>query len=510
MMSADPILHWNEVALEAAFAPAPPSPVPFFRNLAVVYVAMYDAVNAIDRSHAPYFADVHASRGASMEAAAAQAAHDTLAALYPDQQATFDAALAEDLVGIAPGRAKQGIQVGKEVARQILEWRSTDGSDMPETYSLPADPGNWQPTGAPAAGAHFGSITPFAVDSSSQFRPAPPPSLTSAEYATAFNEAKLLGSATSATRTPFQTDVAMAWRTPAANQKAWFVDVAAEVAEASGNSLAENARLFALLGVANNDTLQTSFASKFEYGMWRPVTAIQRAGEDGNPDTEADPSWTPLHPSTPPYPTYAGNAASIGATFATVLSTYFGSDNVSFDIQWPQTEGGPREYGSFSEAAQEAGNSRIWGGIHFRFDSLAGEFVGTNVADYVLENYFQPVKHGSSPHSMDSGQNPGSNTRALELGALVANSSDLILALHGRNNAPAATPAAIKLGELAAGGSDMILAPHGGNSVPLAAPTAIELSAAIDVLFAQDSNREGPPWFAARRTGLGLDWLDAN
>jgi hypothetical protein len=298
----------------------------------------------------------------------------------------------------------------------------------------------------------------------------------------------------------------MAWRTPAANQKAWFVDIAAEVAEARGNSLAENARLFAMLGVANNDTLQTSFASKYEYGLWRPVTAIQRAGEDGNPATDPDPSWTPLHPSTPPYPTYAGNAAAIGATFATVLSTYFGSDNVSFDIQWPQTEGGPRAYGSFSEAAQESANSRIWGGIHFRFDSIAGQFVGTNVADYVLENYFQPVKHGNRPQAMVSGQNPGSNARALEFGELVADSSDLILALPGGNYAPVATPAAIKFGELVADSSDLIVAFQGGNYVPAATPSAIELSAAIDVLFAQDNNSEQPPWFAARRTGLELGW----
>jgi hypothetical protein len=261
-----------------------------------------------------------------------------------------------------------------------------------------------------------------------------------------------------------------------------------------------------MLGVANNDTLQTSFASKYEYGLWRPVTAIQRAGEDGNPATDPDPSWTPLHPSTPPYPTYAGNAAAIGATFATVLSTYFGSDNVSFDIQWPETVGGPREYGSFSEAAQESGNSRIWGGIHFRFDSIAGEFVGTNVADYVFENYFQPVKHGNRPQSVVSGQNPGSNTRALEFGELVADTSNLILALRGGNNAPAATPAAIKLGELVADSSDLILGFQGGNYAPAATPTAIELSAAIDVLFAQDNNLKRPSWFVARPKGMG--WLD--
>ena len=415
MMSGDPVLHWNEVAVEAAFAAGPPSPVPFFRNLAIVYVSMYDAVNAIDRSHRPYVANVHASRGASMEAAAAQAAHDALVALYPQQQATFDAALAEDLVGIPPGQAKQGIEVGQEVTRQILEWRSTDGSDQPQTFTLPNDPGNWQPTGAPAAFVHAGSITPFAVNSTSQFRPAPPPSLTSAEYAASFNEAKEFGSATSASRTTAQTNAAMAWRTPPAIEKSWFVDIAAEVAEARGNSVVDNARLFAMLGLANNDTLQTTFASKYHYGLWRPVTAIQRAAEDGNADTEPDPGWTPLHPATPPYPTYAGNAAGIGATFATVLSNFFGSDDIAFDIQWPDAVGGPRSYASFSEAAEEIADSRIWGGIHFRFDSVAGQYVGENVADYVFQNYFQPVKQGR-PWFVESDQSMGGNARAVELG----------------------------------------------------------------------------------------------
>ena len=219
--------------------------------------------------------------------------------------------MTEDLVGIPVGRANQGIEVGKEVASQILQWRSTDGSDLPGTFSLPDDPGNWQPTGAPAAFVHAGSITPFAVESTSQFRPDPPPSLASAEYAAGFNEAKELGGATTTARTTVQTNAAMAWRTPFAIEKAWFVDIAAEVAQARGNSLPENARLFAMLGVANNDTLQTTFASKYHYGLWRPVTAIQRADEDDNPDTEADATWTPLHPGTPPYPTYAGNAAGV-------------------------------------------------------------------------------------------------------------------------------------------------------------------------------------------------------
>jgi hypothetical protein len=250
--------------------------------------------------------------------------------------------------------------------------------------------------------------------------------------------------------------------------------------------LAENARLFALLGVANNDTLQTTFASKFHYGLWRPVTAIHEAGDDENPNTDADPSWTPLHPSTPPYPTYAGNAAGVGATFATVLSNYFGSDEISFDIQWPETVGGPRSYASFSEAAQETADSRIWGGIHFRFDSVAGQYAGSHVANYVLENYFQPVRP-ARPWFVDNGQALGSNKRAL-------NSCDLLWVLQaGKYEDGIPDNSTWSEGDWAGNGdfdtSDRVLALQEGHDVAAAAPAATELAAAIDRVFALDKSQ---------------------
>ncbi len=189
----------------------------------------------------------------------------------------------------------------------------------------------------------------------------------------------------------------MAWMLPSSIEQAWFVDVAAEVAEAQGNTLPENARLFALLGVTTNDLLETTLGSKFHYGLWRPVTAIQRADEDGNPDTVADPTWTPLHPGTPPYPSYAGDAAGDSAAKATVLKRFFGTDDVTFDIQWPADVGGTRSYASFWEAAQETADSRIWGGIHYRFDNVAGQQAGTSVADYVFDNFFQPLDQHDDP-----------------------------------------------------------------------------------------------------------------
>jgi hypothetical protein len=396
-MSGDVVLHWNELLLQSL--PNQPPRVPMARNLALVHVAMFDAVNAIDRSYEPYFAHVHASHGASLEAAAAQAAHDTLAALYPSRQAIYDAALTEDLAGIPPGRARQGVAIGQEVARQILTLRGNDGASAVMTYTPPnTDPGQWQPTPpdfSAAANVQVPFITPFAVASSSQFRPGPPPALTSPEYAAAFNEVKALGSATGSTRTADQTQVGLLWRLPLTNQQVWN-RIAQDVAETRGLSLTENARLFALLDMAMNDGLETSFGAKYYYTLWRPVTAIRRAGEDGNPATEADPTWTTLHPTTPPYPTYSGNAATIGAACATVLAGVLGSNDVPFVVHWDSYgfPGVTRSYAGFWAAADEEARSRVYGGIHFTFDNTAGQGIGMNVAHYVMDHFLLPREDG--------------------------------------------------------------------------------------------------------------------
>jgi hypothetical protein len=195
LLSGDVILHWNEILLQSLSSQPLLQPL-VTRNMALVHVAMFNAVNAIDRSYTPYdppgpesLADIPASRGASLEAAAAQAAHDTLFALYPDpaRRAVFDQALADDLAGIPPGRARQGIAIGQEAAQQMLALRSDDGASASVPYTPPNnDPGQWQrtlPDNSPAAGAHIAAITPFTLDSSSQFRPPPHPELSSPEYA---------------------------------------------------------------------------------------------------------------------------------------------------------------------------------------------------------------------------------------------------------------------------------------------------------------------------------------
>ena len=187
----------------------------------------------------------------------------------------------------------------------------------------------------------------------------------------------------------------MLYRLPLTNHQVWN-RTAQTVAQSQGNSLVENARMFALMNMALHDGLQTSFASKFHYSLWRPITAIRRAAEDDNPLTDPDPNWTTLHPATPPYPTYAGNAASIGASCATVLAEFFGTDDVPFTVDWSLYgfPGVTRSYDGFREAADEHARSREYGGIHFRFDSDAGQEIGADVGGYVVDHFLLPDRPG--------------------------------------------------------------------------------------------------------------------
>src|SRR5262245_33453712 len=327
--SANVVLEWNQLALHAV-GQARLSPVFVSRDLAITQAAVYDAVDAIDRTFEPYHASVHASHGASLEAAAAQAAHDTLSTLFPAQAGTFDSALAADLAGIPPGLAMQGVTVGHEVAQQILDWRSTDGSTAVVPYTPGTDPGDWQPTppaNLPALAPQWRYVTPFAMTSGSQFRPAPPPALDSAAYAADFNEVKDLGRTNSTTRTEEQTQIARFWNDGLGTAFAYgyWNKIAQGVAADEQLSLVKDARLFALLNIATADALISCWDAKYEYNLWRPVTAIRAADTDGNPATEPDASWSPLL-VTPNFPSYTSAHSTVSAAAAGVLTALFGAD----------------------------------------------------------------------------------------------------------------------------------------------------------------------------------------
>jgi len=390
--NAELVIEWNRVV----FSVAPGLGV--LRPAAMVHIAMFDAVNAIERAYTPYRFEVRASRGASAEAAAAQAAHDVLTALFPTQHATFDTVLQSQLANLPPGRKRQGIAIGSAVARAVLEWRENDGwpsAIVPDpTYVLPSTPGNWQPTPPGFSFAtltFFPNVMPFGIQTSTQFLPPPPPALTSERYAEDFNEVKSLGEEASSVRTAEQTASALRIAGVGFNSSPVSVwpDVAADVARTQGLSLVDTARLFAFVSVALHDGLQTSFTSKFVYGLWRPVTAIQRGDEDGNPLTDPDPTWMPLL-MTPPYPAYAGNVSCLSAAAARALHLALGTDEIPFSLTWIGIAPGAdvtRDYDRFSELAEEAAESRVYGGIHFRFDNDAGQSACPKVADYVFANY---------------------------------------------------------------------------------------------------------------------------
>ena len=322
----DVILQWHRVLQETIRTPGQQPPTIFpVRSFAMMHAAMFDAVNSIDGSYTPYLMNVPGSKNASIEAAAAQAAHDVLAALYPTRQDVFGMELVNSLDGIEPNRLRQGVRVGEIVAARLLAARANDGWNVtPPPYVLPPTPGNWQPAPAPAGFTHYPGVTPFAITSNTQFAPTTPPSLTSAEYAADFNEVKEIGSATSATRTADQTLVARLWANVNTPTTVFFVwnNVARTVALERETTTVENARLFALINIAFHDSLLTTLTSKFQHGVWRPVTAIRRADEDDNPNTAQDVNWSSLI-GNPPYPTYAGNHAAIGTSQSTTLALFF-------------------------------------------------------------------------------------------------------------------------------------------------------------------------------------------
>ncbi len=388
------VIQWNQV-LQTLFGPAPGTQL---RSLPMMHIAMFDAINSIENVYTPYRVQVSGSRGASPEAAAAQAARDVLTALYPTQQATFDAALAVQLASIPPGLAQQGRAIGRRAAEAVLEWRTDDGWPgviTPDaSYVLPPFPGLWQPTppaNSFATFTFFPKVVPFAMLTNTQYLPPSPPTLTSARYAQDLNETKLLGSETSGVRTAEETLMAQVFagvNTTIGFFHVWNM-VAAIAAQHEGLSLIDTARLFVLVNVGLHDGLQTSFTSKFVYGFWRPVTAIRRADEDLNPDTTADATWTPLL-ATPPYPSHAGNVACLSAAAARALQLGVGRDDVPFTITWLRTQGLPsvtRDFNSFWGFADQQARSRIHGGIHFQFESDASQAACVKVPEFTHANY---------------------------------------------------------------------------------------------------------------------------
>jgi hypothetical protein len=390
------ILEWNRLLTENQGA----GNLFSFRQYAMLHVAMFDAVNSVTRQYHPYRLEVLTGGAGAEEAAAAQAARDVMVALYPAATASFDTALATRLAALPPQVAAQGVDIGRQVAAAIVQWRTGDGSaNADPVYLPPALPGLWRPTaaGQVATGGRMLTMLPFALVSPTQFLPAPPPSLDSAAYAEAFNYVRDIGRSDSVLRTAEQTQLArlVAGSSYRPGPFALWNAVARGLAESRQLSLSETARLFALLNVSMHDGLQTSHSSKFIYNLWRPVTAIANAADDANTATTADATWTPLL-GTPPYPSHSSNVACIGTSAARVLARALNSDQIPFNVTWTWTGAAgagadvTRPYSGFSQLADEAGMSRVYGGIHFAFEIHASAAVCTKVADYTYDNFMRP------------------------------------------------------------------------------------------------------------------------
>src|SRR6266571_4335660 len=377
------VIAWNKELLKIVKTPgAQPTTVHPTRSYAILHAAIYDAVVSITRDAPAYVFSVNAPRSARADAAAATAGHDTLTALYPKWKPVLD----QQLATIPNGAGKQqGIQVGLAVAARLIAIRANDGSAAtPQPFVPGNQPGNYRPTPpkfpAPVF-TNWGNVTPFVLNDTAQFRPDPPPALTSQAYAQALNEVKSLGQNTSTTRTPDQTVIAKFWAGPIWNT---WNEIAENAALAHHTNLVTTARLFAALNLSFADSTIAFYDAKYHYQLWRPVTAIRLGKTGGNPAVVGDPTWTPLAATAldPSYPSAHGVISGDGAV---VLSAFFGNQDhirLTSDV----LPGVVRTFTSYSDVTTEAGLSRIYAGQHTRIEVQVGSQLGQTVAEFVISD----------------------------------------------------------------------------------------------------------------------------
>ena len=388
---ADVVTDWNLNAATTPVAAAGQPPQVFVPHMAMVHGAVYDAVNAIDGRHEGYLITSRlARRSDSKDAAAATAAYRVLVHLAPTRQETLDAQYADSLEAIPEGSPKtRGIAVGDAAAAAMIAARTDDGRFGSFRFAVGFEPGVWRPV--PPAGANdpnawLKDVEPFLIRRPSQFRSRGPLPLTSRRYAREFDEVKAVGSATSTVRTPEQELAARYW---AENPPGTWNRIFRTFSAQGRLSTVENSRFFAMLYLTAADALISVWDDKAHWSFWRPITAIQEAGSDGNPRTHPDPGWTPLIPN-PPYPEHPSGHTGLSGSIVKTLQQFFRTDRVA----WTDTNnaGLTRSFTRLSQAIDEIVEARIWSGIHFRTADEQGERIGEQVARYRQERYFRP-KH---------------------------------------------------------------------------------------------------------------------
>ena len=398
--AGDTVLIWNQIAVDTAIANGQ-NPFVQARTHAVVSLAVFEAVNTITGDDEPYLGTFAAPDGASVDAAAAAAAWSVLRTYFSGNAATvaaLDAALADTLSGIPDGPSEDaGKQLGIEVGLALIALRANDGSAPPQfKVAGAAVPGEWQATpSCPVVNGvqvgtslHWRNVAPFGVASMNDFLLAPPPGITTSQYAKDLAEVARVGLDTSVTRPPDRADVA---RFYAVTSPSYLLNLAArQVADAKGRSLSDNARSLALLNMAVSDALVASFNNKYTYDLWRPETAIRGADTDGNSKTDPNAAYKP-YIVTPCFPSYPSNHASGTSAGTEMLRRLYGADGHAIEMANPAVPGLAFHYSGFREITNDVDDARVYGGIHFRFDQDAGNTLGRAVSTYVIKNNLRPV-----------------------------------------------------------------------------------------------------------------------
>jgi hypothetical protein len=386
LATADVVTDWNEKAVAGGYAANAGAPANA-RNVAMVQLAIFEALNSIEPRYAPYRARVPVEPGASRDAAAAAAAHYVLIRAYPAQAKELDKALQASLAGIGDGPSKvNGVRLGEQSGAAIVAERSTDGFNAPNTYRPFTSAGSYVPTLLPV-GVTMASMRPFALKTANQFRPAAPYPLTGPEWAKDYNEVKRMGAKTGSARTGEQTDIARFWELTG---PATYNPLVRQLSAAKGFDVPDNARLFALVAMATADALVAVFDAKYAHNFWRPVTAIRNADMDDNDATERDSAWEPFIP-TPMHPEYPCAHCISQSAAATVLEAHFGNSIPPVTLTSSTAPGVTRTFTRLSDYVTEVINARIYDGVHYRASGEVGAAMGRKIGEYTVQNYFRPL-----------------------------------------------------------------------------------------------------------------------
>jgi hypothetical protein len=376
---ADVIMDWNAkadaIAAEKQVLPAQQS-----RAMSMLHISMFEAVNAIELRYTPYKLTLSADRSTSKEAAAAAAAYDVLLAIYPDQKAVLDSALTASLSGIPETEGKSnGIVLGKKAAEGVIAFRASDGSNAQESYRPYTKPGVYVPTIVPLFST-IGATTPWVMTSGSQFRPGPPPALDSETWTRDVNEIREIGARNSTVRTAEQTTIGRFWFLVGPRS---YNPIVRQAAMAKNMDVVDCARLFALTSIAGNDALVAVFDAKYQYNLWRPVTAIRNADITQNPATPREESWLPLG-DTPMHPEYPCAHCITSAAISTVLRNIVGEEFGEFSLTSPTAPGVTRKWSRLQDYSDEVANARIYAGFHYRFSTEVGKDMGKKIGELTV------------------------------------------------------------------------------------------------------------------------------